>query len=119
MGAPLPPDSPDSFKADLMAMRHDAREWMSAAERIAQAATVARQVTLNEYEFSLLAREAGLINSYRILQEWTAGLLEGAYQNLANMAFALMTAADTYEATDGRTAKAFDQLSTEITKRTP
>lgn len=113
-GGPLPPDAGDSFEADLMAMRQDAREWGAAAEQIAEAAAAVQRLSVGAYEFSFGAEETGLREAYQRMQAWAGGLLDGARTNLANMAVALAKAADTYEASDGAAARSFDRLDHEI-----
>ncbi len=110
MGTPLPPDSPDGYESDLMAMRADAAQWAGAAERMAGAAAAARQLVLGDYELSLFGAQTGLTGAYQEIQQWTSGLLSGAQSNLAAMGEALKTSADTYAAQEASGTRSFNEL---------
>lgn len=117
MGGPLPPDSGDSFEADLAAMRRDAGEWDAAAERMRQASGVAEGLRLGPYDLSFFGVQAGLVEGYRALQGWTAGLLNGSAKELASMANALRTAADNYETSDAAGERSFGQVERGLDER--
>lgn len=110
MSTPLGPDDPNSYQSDLEAMRRDAAEWNTAAKRMAEATTVAGQLTLADDELSIFGARSGLNEAYPQVQQWASGLLQGAARNLADMGQALATSADSYEAQEASGARSFDQL---------
>lgn len=110
MGQPLPPDREGEFETDLAAMRRDAQVWDRAAQRMGDAASTAQGLTLSGYDLSMFADRTGLTEAYQEIQQWAAGLLRGAHQNLANMNQALRTMADNYETTDTGQAQTFDKI---------
>jgi len=110
MSTPLAPDDPDSYESDLEAMRRDAAEWNAAAERMAEVADAAGQLTLADDELSIFGAQSGLNEAYRQAQQWVSGLLAGAARNLADMGQALTASAETYQAPEASGARSFDQL---------
>lgn len=111
MGQPLPPDTGDSIDVDLEAMRRDAQTWRVVADRMGDAAVVARQLHLSGHDLSHFAEMTGLTDAYWDVQQWAAGLLEGAHRNLASMADALTNTAATYRDNDATGAGNFNVLT--------
>lgn len=111
MGAPLPPDSPDTYEADLEAMRRDAGVWDGAAERMSAAHASAQQLALSGHDLSLISQHTRLDVAYQEIHQWAVGLLQGAHTNLAGMANALRESAAAYEAEEASAARSFDELN--------
>ncbi|MGH3899025.1 MAG: WXG100 family type VII secretion target [Pseudonocardiaceae bacterium] len=111
MVQPLPPDTGDSIDVDLEAMRRDAQTWRVTADRMGDAAAAARQLQLNGHALSHFAEMTGLTDAYRDVQQWAAGLLEGAHNNLGSMADALTDTAATYRDDDATGAGNFNGLT--------
>jgi hypothetical protein len=111
VGQPLPSDTGDSIDVDLEAMRRDAQTWRVVADRMGDAAAAAGQLRLNGHDLSYFAEMTGLTDAYGDVQQWAAGLLEGAHKSLSSMADALTDTAATYRDDDATGAGSFNGLT--------
>lgn len=103
-----PRDGANEVEVDVKIMRQEAKLWDSSAQDMNEAANTARGMPLDQPTWSFAGDDA--CQAYQDIQQWLAGMLNSASQNLRDMAQGLDATADNYERQDKESAGNFARL---------
>lgn len=100
--------TPDGITVATDALRADAGDWNKAADEVRHAAATAARLALPASAFSFAG--GAVAGSYEALRAKAAALLVEGAENFTDIAAALVSAADQYDADEAANAHAMQNI---------